>query len=348
MKTAVSYRSYRLLWYFRRLFGRQLDLPVLVGSFSPTTLMTHNPVVVHSHDNLHHVPCLFGPSLLFQRLLKGKVKKQEACSRLSRLRLSWAIFYPLAVCAYNGKWSQRSINANFVLTSFAGSGSSFLDFLRLLGSSDQWISHSTAGSRLKIRRGWSCKISSSNRSSSCWWDQQPTQKLRTNLCSLPCSTAGHLNGRSFHHLLRFHHRWVLNWAKEIHGIFPHEVRPCRWPTVNLKNEVWLAFDPSSLSLNSGWHEIAGENTASPVSFLAAFGSLDSWPSMTSYHEKAWNSALHHESDWRESTSIFFFFFFLTSLESQSARETRQGFCCEIGGWTWPPAILLFLFCLYMS
>lgn len=181
MKTAVSYRSYRLLWYFRRLFGRQLDLPVLVGSFSPTKLMTHNPVVVHSHDNLHHVPCLFGPSLLFQRLLKGKVKKQEACSRLSRLRLSWAIFYPLAVCAYNGKWSQRSINANFVLTSFAGSGSSFLDFLRLLGSSDQWISHSTAGSRLKIRRGWSCKISSSNRSSSCWWDQQPTQKLRTNL-----------------------------------------------------------------------------------------------------------------------------------------------------------------------
>ena len=108
MKTAVSYRSYRLLWYFRRLFGRQLDLPVLVGSFSPTTLMTHNPVVVHSHDNLHHVPCLFGPSLLFQRLLKGKVKKQEACSRLS----DWD--YPLAVCAYNGKWSQWSITANYM------------------------------------------------------------------------------------------------------------------------------------------------------------------------------------------------------------------------------------------
>lgn len=196
MKTAVSYRSYRLLWYFRRLFGRQLDLPVLVGSFSPTTLMTHNPVVVHSHDNLHHVPCLFGPSLLFQRLLKGKVKKQEACSRLS----DWD--YPLAVCAYNGKWSQWSINVNFVLTSFAGSGSSFLDFLRLLGSSDQWVSHSTARSRLKIRRGWNGKIYSSNRSSSCWWDLRQTTSTG-GASTISCGEPSW---------------WVLKWAKEIHGM----------------------------------------------------------------------------------------------------------------------------------
>lgn len=219
MKTAVSYRFYRLLWYFRRLFGRQLDLPVLVGSFSPTTLMTHNPVVVHSRDNLHHVPCLFGPSLLFQRLLKGKVKKQEACSRLCDRDYpgqSFINFIPwLSVPTMGNEANEASMQILFwrpsqVLVPLswifcAFSAPQINEFpTPQLDRDSRFVEVETAKF---IRPTGHQVVDEIN---------NQLKSLGLTLCSLPCSTAGHLNGRSFHHLLRFHHdEFWTEWRKSM-------------------------------------------------------------------------------------------------------------------------------------